>query len=83
MLEIIQMIPIPIERGNRTTGSIGGFGSVPPMVQKGSQRTKDGPPVAAHAKQNSDSQAPKVVDDSDKFTKETFIKLKLRNSLEV
>lgn len=77
------MIPILVERGNRTTGSIGGFGSIPPMVQKGSQRTKDGPPMAAHTKQNLASRAPKVVDDSDKFTKETFIKLKLRNSLEV
>lgn len=74
MLEVVQKIYIlAVQEGNEPTSLEGDYSSVPLRFQEGSQRARDNSPLVVHAEQNPANQAPRVVDDGDKFTKEKFI----------
>lgn len=71
-----------VQRGNKATSSTGGSNSAPPKAEEGSLGVKDEPPPTVHAEQNPTSKAPRVVDDANKITKESSLRMEIKNPLE-
>lgn len=70
MLEIVQRTTLPaVQGGNEAMTPTGGFGLAPHGVQDRSSGERNGPPTVVLS-----NQAPRAVEDSDKYNKEKFIK---------